>query len=74
MKRRVRKQNGLVITYIYFINQYYAGGLLSFISLLISFVSFFQICNSLFQFVKFTHLFQPSHSPLEDPEKLKYSV
>ena len=34
--------------YIYFINQYYAGGLSSFISLLICFVSFFQICNSLF--------------------------
>ena len=34
--------------YIYYINQYYAGGLSSFISLLISFVSFFQICNSLF--------------------------
>ena len=34
--------------YIYFINKYYAGGLSSFISLLISFVSFFQICNSLF--------------------------
>ena len=34
--------------YIYFINQYYAGGLSSFISLLTSFVSYFQMCNSLF--------------------------
>ena len=33
--------------YILF-NQYYVRGLSSFISLLISFVSFFQICNSLF--------------------------
>ena len=32
--------------YIYFINQCYAGGLSSFISLLIFFVSHFQICNS----------------------------
>ena len=60
--------------YIYFINQYYAGGLLSFISLLISFVSFFQICNSLFSICQVTDLFQRSHSPLEDPTKLKYSV
>ena len=44
--------NGLVIItniiYIYFINQYYARGLSLFIALLISFVSYFQICNSLF--------------------------
>ena len=27
-----------------------------------------------FQFVNFTHLFQPSYSPLGDPAKLEYSV
>ena len=45
--------------YIYFINQYYADRLSSFISLLIFFVSHFQICNSFFQFVTFMHLFHP---------------
>ena len=59
--------------YIYFINQYYAGGLSSFISLLIFFVSFKCVIHY-FQFVNFKHPFQPSHSPLEDPAKLKYSV
>ena len=45
--------------YIYFINQYYAGGLSSFISLLIFFVSHFQICNSLFSICHFYASFSP---------------
>ena len=52
------------------INQYHAHGLSSFIALLISFVWYFEIVIHYFQFVNFTHLFQPSYSPLEDPAKL----
>ena len=37
------------------------------------FLSFKFVINY-FQFVKFTDLFQPSYSPLQDPAKLKYSV
>ena len=33
-----------------------------------------KLLTHYFQFVNFTHLFQPSYSPLGGPEKLEYSV
>ena len=53
---------------IYIINKYHAHRLSSFIALLIFYVSYFKICNSLL-FVNFTHLFQPCYLPLGDPCK-----
>ena len=62
--------NKMGYIYIDIINQYNAHGLSSFIALLISFVWYFKIVIHYFQFVNFTHLFQPSYSPSEDPAKL----
>ena len=68
--------NGLVIIiniiYVYFFNQYYAHRLSSFIALLICFVSYFQICNSLFSICELYAYF--SAFLLGDPAKLEYSV
>ena len=49
--------------YIYIINQYHALGLASFIAFLISFVSYFKICNSLFSICQLYASFQPSIHP-----------
>ena len=63
----------MVIT-VHYVNQY-ACGVSTFIALLVVFVLYFEIFDSLFsKFVNFTHLFQPFYSPLRGPEKLKYSV
>ena len=56
-----------IYLYIDIINQYHAHRLSSFIALLISFARYFKIVINYFQFVNFTHFFQPSYSPLEDP-------
>ena len=51
--------------------------LVDFHHFLLFWFSLFYTLKSLihyFQFVNFTHLFQPSYSPLGGPEKLEYSV
>ena len=59
--------------YIHYVNQY-ACGFSSFLALLVFFVYTLKFLIHYFQFVNFTHLFQPSYSPLRGPEKLEYSV
>ena len=53
-------------------NQYYVHRLTSFIALLIFFVSYFQICNSLFSICQLYASF--AAFLLGDPAKLEYSV
>ena len=77
LKRRVQEQNGqVIITNItYNINQYHAHGLSSFVALLISFASYFKICNSLFSICQLYASFSALIFTLRRPCKtLTFSV